>query len=788
MAARSPSRASDPLTAAEIERAVACVRAARFVTQSSILFFRVQVVEREELQQQQRNAARPDDDRRAFVSLLVTRNKRSDVYEGIVSLAAAAAATSSSAAPAPSVQVELATGQGGSDGNGGGGGSGKGGDRLVEWRRVPGVQPSLTADEYSVAEHAVKASPAVAAALSLRGFTPEQLMVDVWCTGEWLSSGDGPERRLARPLLFVHHRGGDDNGYASPLEGTDVLVDLTLGAVVDVVDKAVVPVPPYDPYSEYIPRRMAAAAAEAAATAAANGPPPPPPLSRLEITQPDGPGFTVDGWNVRWANWDLRVGFNPREGLTLHDLAFTDFDRSSGGSPGGVGVGVGARRPVVHRASVSEMIVPYGSPFDPSWRKCAFDAGEDGLGVNANSLTRGGGGGGGGGEGGAASSTAATTIAGCDCLGHIYYWDAHMVGSGGGVETVPNAICMHEEDDGLLWKHTDWRSGEAVSRRSRRLVLSFITTVANYEYAFYWHLYLSGTIELEVKLTGIISCDVSPTLPPLSPPLPAPAGGGSASGSSGSNGGGGGPATVAAAAAAGKPEAAALFGVPVAPGLSGVVHQHFFNVRLDMAVDGGAPEGSALYEMNVGRPAPSDDGDDDYDPHGNAFRHTETLLETEGDARRQCSSLSSRAWKVASLAHRNRMGTPCAYRLVPGGNTRPHAAPDSFLMRRAGFLRHQLWATEHRPGELHSSGPYPNQRSGDDGLSIFSRPENRLTGKRIVLWYTLGVTHVPRAEDWPVMPVQKCGFHLEPDNFFDRNPTIRLPAEAVEAEVPESKP
>src|SRR5207237_4809385 len=93
----------------------------------------------------------------------------------------------------------------------------------------------------------------------------------------------------------------------------------------------------------------------------------------------------------------------------------------------------------------------------------------------------------------------------CDCLGEIHYFDVAGHDSRGQTVTIPNAICMHEEDSGLLWKHVDWRNGYTESRRSRRLVISFIATVGNYEYGFYWYFYQDGALELEVKLTGVIS-------------------------------------------------------------------------------------------------------------------------------------------------------------------------------------------------------------------------------------------------------------------------------------------
>src|SRR6266699_6140488 len=202
------------------------------------------------------------------------------------------------------------------------------------------------------------------------------------------------------------------------------------------------------------------------------------------------------------------------------------------------------------------MVVPYADPAPNQWRKNAFDVGEYGVGMLANALEL-----------------------GCDCLGEIHYFDAHMVDSRGNVVPMPNTICMHEEDFGLLWKHIDWRTNKTEVRRSRRLVISFIATVGNYEYVLYWYLYQDGTIQYEVKLTGIISNGA--VLPGEEP----------------------------------------KWGTLVAPQVYGPIHQHFFNVRLDMLVDG---QNNSVYEVNtVSDPIGPEN------PHNNAFHAEATLLETE---------------------------------------------------------------------------------------------------------------------------------------------------------------
>ncbi len=75
---------------------------------------------------------------------------------------------------------------------------------------------------------------------------------------------------------------------------------------------------------------------------------------------------------------------------------------------------------------------------------------------------------------------------------------------------IKNAICIHEEDAGLLWKHVDHHTLKPEVRRNRRLVVSFIASLVNYEYAFYWYFYLDGSIQFEPRLTGILSTTVLP--------------------------------------------------------------------------------------------------------------------------------------------------------------------------------------------------------------------------------------------------------------------------------------
>ena len=316
-------------------------------------------------------------------------------------------------------------------------------DELRSWRSLPGAKPALLFTEIVDAMGVLHESEEWRDALAKRGITDlSTVQIDPWPAG---SFGDAAEdaTRLTRVVSYLRHD-PTDNGYAHPIEGLVAVIDLSTRRVVEIVDHGVVPVPAE--CSNYDIERAGPARTS---------------LRPLEIVQPDGPSFTVDGNQLSWENWRLRVSMDPIEGLVLHQVGWDDGTRV---------------RPILHRAALSEMVVPYGTTAPTHDWKNAFDAGEWGMGRFVNSLAL-----------------------GCDCLGEIVYLDAVMATERGGASTVSQAICLHEEDFGILWKHQDLHSGTTEVRRNRRFVISSIYTVGNYEYAFYWYLYLDGTIELEVK-------------------------------------------------------------------------------------------------------------------------------------------------------------------------------------------------------------------------------------------------------------------------------------------------
>jgi primary-amine oxidase len=540
---------------------------------------------------------------------------------------------------------------------------------VESWTPRPGAKPRIAPDEFLLAEQIAKADPRFVAALAKRGITDLSLVCsDPWSCGVF-GHADEEGRRLIQTITWVRNR-PFDNHYAHPVEGLSAVVDINRGEVLRIDDYGVVPVPREE--ANYTARFQQSWRSG---------------LKPIEVIQPEGPSFTVDGWSVAWCGWSFRIGFTPREGLVLHDLKIRDGD---------------AVRSILKRASLAEMVVPYGHPAGVHPRKNAFDCGEYGIGVLANSLKL-----------------------GCDCLGAIHYFDGVVNRIDGSAQVIENAICLHEEDCGILWKHTDFRTEETDVRRSRRLVISFVATVGNYEYGFYWHLYLDGTIELDVRLTGIVNT-----------------------------------AGLTQSGETGR-------GTRIGPGVVGHIHQHVFNVRLDMAVDG--PNNTVLEVDTVADPAGPEN------PWHNALAIEETPLLTELAARRRTDPSRMRFWKIVNRERTTALGHHPGYRLTAGSALRTPAAPESQVGRRAGFVTHDIWVTPTSEAERWPAGDYVNQSAPGQGLPAWTAQDRPVADRPITVWHSFGHHHVVRPEDYPVQPAAHCGFLLQPFGFFDLNPTLDIP-------------
>jgi len=562
---------------------------------------------------------------------------------------------------------------------------------LTSWEQIENVQPSIILEEFEQCEETVKANEEWREAVAKRGVENFELaIIDPWSAGYHFVPDDiDSDRRLAHAMTSIR-TSEEGNGYARPLDGIHAFVDLDDMEVVKVVDTGV-------RESNVIDNIEDEATYRAEKRDLRDD------LKPYNVDQPEGPSWEIDDRKVEWQNWHFRVGWTQREGLVLHDLGYEDD---------------GEVRSIINRASCAEMSVPYGSR-DPNhnWKN-AFDLGEYNIGRLANSL-----------------------MEGCDCLGYMHYFDAVMNNGDGEVNVVPNAICLHEEDYGTLWKHTDWRTEHTEVRRNRRLVISFVATVGNYDYQFNWYLYQDGSIEGQVRLTGIDSVG-----------LTAP------------------------------DEDCEGFAEMIAPQVKGMIHQHFFNFRLDVDIDGTENE---LYRVqNQTIPAGPDGVQHDWpgdpeqmNPTGQSFYAEKTQLESEQEAQELTDPHKGRYWQVVNPNKTNRVDRPVGYKLAPGENVEACAQPGSSVKKRASFIDNHIWATPYRDDERFPAGEYPNQYSGDEGLPQWTEADRSLDGEDIVLWYTLGVNHITRPEDWPILPVHIASFKLEPVNFFDENPSMDVPPE-----------
>jgi primary-amine oxidase len=587
-------------------------------------------------------------------------------------------------------------------------------DKLVDWTQRYGVHPLIPLEEFSECDRIVKLDPNFREAMKKRGLlNPDHWMIEPWTAGYY---GDDEEKalRLLKTLVFTRFD-DQDNGYAHPIEGLCVVVDLAKMKVVKIIDNHPhVNVPQrkhnyrQDLWLKQDPKNKMRTD-----------------LKPLHVIQPEGPSFKVtNGNHVQWQNWSFFVNFTTREGLVLQNIHFHN-------------------RPLIFRASIAEMAVPYGDPSPIHSAKNVFDLGEYGMGRLANSLNPN----------------------GCDCLGNNnHYFDAVMSTSSGSSFVIDRAICMHEEDHGMLWKHTDWRLNHVDVRRNRRLSINFVATVGNYEYGFFWYFYLDGAIDLEVKHSGIVNTFVlDPTEKSLLKPKEYPNDEFNANNT---------------------PDLKSLVHdtIPMSmqhkyatklnnEGLHAHIHQHIYCARLDMMIDGIK---NTVVEVDV---VPEENRK--INPRGTAFYVREKVLRTEIEACRDMDLQNSRTWKIINSQKRNHTNEPVAYSLHPGNNVKTYSFRDSFLNKRAPWLRHHLWVTPFSPSEYFPSGDYPNQSdsiSGGPGIAHWIKQNRNIQDEDVVIWWTFGITHIVRLEDFPVMPVGPLhAFRLQPHGFFNENPVLDVP-------------
>ncbi|MBN3940832.1 MAG: primary-amine oxidase [Nostoc sp.] len=543
---------------------------------------------------------------------------------------------------------------------------------LSSWKEIPSVQPAIVNSEYELATQVVKADPRWQKAMQKRGITDfDRVKISWWAPGILSEQEEAIGNRLCRGLSYYKGKGW--NYYGSPIEGVLATVNLNTGKIASFVDRGNIPFSKenWDYDIKSLGKLLS-------------------PLKALKVLQPNGSSFQIKDNEISWQGWNFRYSMHPRNGLMLYQVTHNDRENI---------------RPVLYRASLSEMVVPYGNS-EPTWSfRNAFDVGEYNLGLLANTMEL-----------------------GKEIPENGLLLNAVFANEQGEPYQIPGVIGIYERDNGMLWKHYEYNTQRNDVRRSRELVMKMMVAIDNYDYSINWIFHQDGTLEVQNELTGIV---------------------------------------MAQGTAAQKQSDDDSSGRLIAKNIFGVNHQHFFNYRLDFDVDGQA---NSVMEMNV-KALPMDEKN----PLGNAIAVTQTPLTKETAAVRDLNMKSSREWMIVSADKKNVLGAAPGYMLMPEGNSIFFPVEGSKIRQRAEFATHHLWVTKYKPTELYAGGDYPNQTKPGQGLPKYIADDESLLGEDIVLWYTMGVTHIPRSEDWPVMPVHRVGFKLVPRGFFSRNPAINLP-------------
>ncbi|KAF2147641.1 peroxisomal copper amine oxidase [Myriangium duriaei CBS 260.36] len=565
---------------------------------------------------------------------------------------------------------------------------------IEDWKPVHKVMPTLTLEDLDVMERiARKDSRIIEACRGLGIEDMRKVYFDAWAIG--VDERWGFERRLQQGLAY-YRNSPFDNQYAHPLDFS-VVADTESEEILSVDIRLVNGERTKVSFTEhnYLPQFIGDDYT-------------PEKLKPINITQPQGVSFRMRGNELSWAGYKMHIGFNYREGIVISDVRMEDHHEHR-------------ERSLFNRISVVEMVVPYGSPEAPHHKKHAFDVGEYGTGLMTNSLKL-----------------------GCDCKGAIHYLDGIVSTSKGDPAIIKNAICIHEEDNGLLYKHTDYRNGDVISARDRKLIISQIITAANYEYGFYHTFTLDGTYKLEIKLTGMLNtyC-MHPS------------------------------------------ETAAPWGTEVASRINAHNHQHIFSLRVDPAIDGSS--NSVLQNDALPSEEPVGSANNFY---GNAFYCKKTPLKTSLEGATDYRHETSRTWDIINPNSLNESTKkPVAYKIINNSCPPLLAKPGSVVYKRAAFTRHSLWVTPYKDYELFPAGNYVCQSTGQENhednstIADWAARDESIENTDIVCYIQFGLTHFPRTEDFPIMPAEPVSVMLRASNFFQKNPGLWVAPSSVSPDL-----
>ncbi len=366
----------------------------------------------------------------------------------------------------------------------------------------------------------------------------------------------------------------------------------------------------------------------------------------------------------------------------------------------------GKKRLIAYQMNISEMFVPYMDP-DPTWQMRTYlDAGEFGLGYLVSSLKP-----------------------GVDCPKSAYFVDLLFPGDTGRVYKAPSAMCIFERSVGdPAWRHWDVSKKDVIGVPEIELVVRMAPTIGNYDYISDYIFQARGNINVRVGASGFVATKSAKAKNMESPTA--------------------------------KKET--RYGELVAPYTVAPYHDHYINYRIDLDIDG--TKNNFVRDFFERTPAPKTSW------RKGIWRLKTLMQKTESPITACIPSNDGEVWRVEN---RNKK-TPIlkfnpSYQLMPWHTVQSLMPPDDNSQSRAQFSSSPLWMTKYKPNELWAAGDYPNLSKVDKGLPEFVGDRESIDNEDIVLWYTTGFHHIPRPEDFEIMPTMWFGFTLRPVHFFDTN-------------------